>query len=178
MNTHGLPDAPDRHTVLQTLIREHGDAIVRYCRTRLGEGLAEEVAQDVFFTAWQQSTRWQQPQGNLLQWVFGIAKKKCQQAYRNRVRRQAILQAAAAEIRHRVHAHGFPIPGDDQGPAAMCHRLEQGLAKLLPEERLLVSLRYWKGLPIAEIADMMGRSSKTIQRWLEKAERRLKEYMS
>ena len=41
----------------------------------------------------------------------------------------------------------------------------------------MVILRYWKALPIAEMAEMMRLSPKTIRKRLQRAEQRLKELM-
>jgi RNA polymerase sigma factor (sigma-70 family) len=90
-------------------MEEHSHAIMRYCLTWLGMGLAEEVTLDVFVTAWQ-GLRTYRPDASLRTWLFGIARHKCQQAYRNRARRQTIAQTFGAEIQARTHAQAAGAP--------------------------------------------------------------------
>ena len=86
-----LHDDTYRWEVVAALMRDHADAIMQYCLSWLGAGLAEEVTQDMFVTAWQGLPKYQ-PEASLRTWLFGIAHHKCQQAYRNRARRQAIAR--------------------------------------------------------------------------------------
>ncbi|HEY7491165.1 MAG TPA: sigma-70 family RNA polymerase sigma factor [Candidatus Tectomicrobia bacterium] len=170
-----LPDEAYRWEVVVDLMRHHGEAIMQYCLAWLGEGLAEEVTQEVFVSAWQQLPKYR-PEASLRTWVFGIAQHKCQQAYRNRARRRAIAQTFGDEIRQRAHGGEAPIPGDEGDHAALA-RLNACFAKLGAEERILLSLRYWKGLPLADIAGIIRMSVKTVQRRLKNAEECLKELM-
>jgi RNA polymerase sigma-70 factor, ECF subfamily len=71
-----LHDDAYRWEVVAALMRDNADAILQYCLTWLGAGLAEEVTQDVFVTAWQGLTKYQ-PDASLRTWLFGIARHKC-----------------------------------------------------------------------------------------------------
>jgi RNA polymerase sigma-70 factor (ECF subfamily) len=165
-----------RWDVVVTLMQEHGDALTQYCRTWLGEALAEEVTLEVFLAAWRLLPQYR-PEAPLRTWLFGIARHQCQQAYRNRARRQAIVVTFADEIRARTQAEAPPAPGHSLEHEQLLARLEASLAQLPREERLIVILRYWKELPLAEMAEMMGLSPKTIRKRLQRAEQRLKELM-
>jgi RNA polymerase sigma-70 factor (ECF subfamily) len=172
-------NAPDSQMVIRMLIQRHGDAVVQYCRTRLGEGLAEEVAQDVFVTAWLKLSTQPQPvaEATLIEWVFGIARNKCKQAYRNRARRQAIQQTFAEDIRRCAHAETPPGPAEGELHTAMRTQLHACLGQLRETDRVLLTLWYWKQLPITEIADIMGLSVAAIRKRLMRAQQRLKELM-
>jgi hypothetical protein len=76
----------------------HGDVLTRYCRTWLGEALAEEVTLEVFIAAFDMLPQYR-PEATLRAWLFGIAKLKCLKEFRNRTRRQAIIEAHTGEIR-------------------------------------------------------------------------------
>ena len=165
-----------RGELVTTLMREHADAIMRYCVTWLGTGLAEEVTQDVFVTAWQ-GLRTYQPEASLRTWLFGIARHKCQQAYRNRARRQTIAQTFSGEIYARAHAQAPDAPEGRLTQAAEQATLHACLAKLPIEDRILLTLWYWKELPVAEIADIMGKTEAAIRKRLSRAQQRLKELM-
>jgi RNA polymerase sigma-70 factor (ECF subfamily) len=160
-----LHDDAYRWEVVAALMRDHASAIMQYCLTWLGTGLAEEVTQDVFVTAWQGLTRYQ-PEASLRTWLFGIAHHKCQQAYRNRARRQAIAQTFGDEIQSRVHMEESTTPEDLLTHAAEQARLHDQLTQLPNEDRILLTLWYWKELPVAEIAEIMGKPEAAIRKRL------------
>jgi RNA polymerase sigma factor (sigma-70 family) len=98
-----IPDEAYRWEVLDALMREHAHAIAHYCTAWLGEGLAAEVTQEGFVTAWETLPAYR-PDAPLRRWLFGIARNKCQQGFRNRARRQTIARTFLADIRRQVHA--------------------------------------------------------------------------
>jgi RNA polymerase sigma-70 factor (ECF subfamily) len=157
-------------------MHEHGNAIMQFCVARLGEGLAEEVTQEVFVTAWHMLPKYR-PEAPLRTWLFGIARHKCQQAYRNWARRRVIARTFMGEIRASAHAEGPASPADGDAHAALRTQLQTGLAKLRDEDRMLLSLWYWKELPVLEIADIMGKSVTAVRKRLTRAQQRLKEIM-
>jgi RNA polymerase sigma-70 factor, ECF subfamily len=171
-----LHDGAYRWGVVEVLMREHADAILQYCLTWLGEGLAEEVTQEVFVTAWQGLPKYR-PDASLRTWLFGIAHHKCQQAYRNRARRQAIAQTFIGEIQTRAHAQESANPEDRLAHAGQQARLHESLTRLPNEDRILLTLWYWKELPVAEIAEIMGKTEAAIRKRLTRAQQRLKELM-
>jgi RNA polymerase sigma-70 factor (ECF subfamily) len=171
-----LHDEEYRWGVVAELMRDYGDAIMQYCVTWLGQGQAEEMTQEVFVTAWQMLPRYR-PEAPLHTWLFGIARNKYQQAYRNRARRGAIDQASLEAIRERAHAEGPISPEAGIAQAALRSQLHDSLTKLPGEDRILLTLWYWKELPVAEIADIMGKSVAAVRKRLTRAQQRLKELM-
>jgi RNA polymerase sigma-70 factor, ECF subfamily len=165
-----------REEVVVALMRDHGDAIMRFCVARLGEGLAEEVTQEVFVAAWEGLAKYR-PEVSLQAWLFGIARNKCQQTYRNRARRQAIDEEHLAVIQERAHAQGPTSPEDAIAHATVRGRLHDCLSKLPAEDRILLTLWYWKELPAAEIVEIMGKTEAAIRKRLSRAQQRLKELM-
>jgi RNA polymerase sigma-70 factor, ECF subfamily len=165
-----------RWEVVAALIQDHSDAIMQYWLTWLGEGLVEEVTQDVFVTAWQGLPKYR-PDASLRTWLFDIARHKCQQAYRNRARRQAIAQTFVGEIHARAHAARSTTPEDLLAQASQHTRLQEGLTKLPREDRIPLTLWYWKELPVREIAEILGKTEAAIRKRLTRAQQRLKELM-
>src|SRR5215471_3983246 len=176
MDYERLHEEAYRWEVVVTLMRDHGDALTRYCRTWLGEAVAEEVTLEVFIAAFDMLPRYR-PEATLGAWLFGIAKLKCLQEYRNRTRRQAIIEAHTEEIRACTQGAGPSAPGESLEHAQLLERLKVSLDQLPREDRLLVILRYWRELPLAEIGEMMRLSPKAIRKRLQRAEQRLKELM-
>jgi RNA polymerase sigma-70 factor (ECF subfamily) len=171
-----LPEPAYRWEVVSALMQDSAEAILQYCTTRLGEGMGTEVTQEVFVAAWQQLPRYR-PEAPLAAWVFAIARRKCQQAYRNRTRRQAIARLCVEEIRDHIH-RGAPLsPEGEVAQAAQVARLGACLSHLHETDRIVLTLWYWKELPIRDIADVMGKSIAAVRKQLLRAQQRLKELM-
>jgi len=169
-----LQDDDYRTAVLTTLLRDYQDGIVHYCVARLGEVAGEEVAQEVFVTAWETLRQFRQ-EAAISTWLFGIARHKCLQALRNRVRRRAILAAGLADIRQHAHADDPETPEGLVVTQAQRVWLAASLAKLRDSERMLVVLHYLKGLPVAELAEVVGTSEAAVRKRLLRALQRLRE---
>lgn len=78
-----LSDETYRSQIFTRLVQDYQDRIYRYCVDRLGEAQGEEIAQDVFLTAWENLAKFRQ-ESMVSTWLTGIAKNKCIQAFRNR----------------------------------------------------------------------------------------------
>jgi RNA polymerase sigma-70 factor (ECF subfamily) len=171
-----LRDEDYRHDVLTALLHDYQERIFRYCVTRLGEVSGEEVAQEVFLTAWESLPKFRQ-EASLATWLTGIAKYKCIQALRNRGRRQLLVHTVAEDIRHAVHAEGSADCDDRAGEQGRLARLADGLKQLRDQERILLTLRYTKSLPIAEICELVGKSEAAVRKQLLRALERLRTVM-
>jgi RNA polymerase sigma-70 factor (ECF subfamily) len=171
-----LTDDAYRYEVLTVLLREHQVGVMRYCVTRLGEDMGEEVAQEVFVTAWKTLPKFRQDAA-LSTWLFGIAKNKCAQAFRNRSRRQAMAQAFVVDIRHHAHAEEPETPEHVMVERAQLARLAASLTALRDDERILLNLHYTKGLPIPELSELMGKSEAAVRKRLLRALQRLRKIM-
>jgi len=173
LDPHKLSDPTYRSLIFTTLIQEYEDRIYRYCVSRLGDVQGEEIAQDVFVTAWENLAKFRQ-ESTMSTWLTGIAKNKCIQAFRNRSRRQTIVTTFVEDIRHQSHAAGAGSPEEMVMEAAQRQELAQGIAKMREDERLLLNLRYHKGLPVAEVAELLGKSEVAVRKRLLRALSRLR----
>jgi len=88
------------------------------------------------------------------------------------------LQALREENRilKRLVAELLPLK-EHLAQANVRGRLHDSLTKLSREDRILVTLWYWKELPVAEIAVIMGKTEAAIRKRLSRAQQRLKELM-
>jgi RNA polymerase sigma-70 factor (ECF subfamily) len=171
-----LEDGGYRGEVLAALLRDYQERIVHYCVTRLGEDMGEEVAQEVFVTAWETLLQFRQKAAPST-WLFGIAKNKCAQAFRNRSRRQAMAQAFVADIRQYAHAAEPETPEHVMVERAQLARFAASLAVLRDDERILLNLHYTKGLTITEIVEIVGKSEAAVRKRLLRALQRLRKIM-
>lgn len=171
-----LQDDAYRYEVFTTLLRDHQDRIFRYCVLRLGEGQGEEVAQEVFLTAWESLPKFRQDAA-ISTWLIGIAKYKCIQAFRNRTRRQSIVHTFVEDIRHQTHAEEGETPEHMLVDQTHFASLAEGLQQLREDERILLNLRYYKGLPVAEVAELVGKSEAAVRKRILRALQRLRSLM-
>jgi RNA polymerase sigma-70 factor (ECF subfamily) len=171
-----LPDPEYRWEVVSGLMQDHAKAVLQYCTTRLGEGMGEEVMQEVFKAAFHQLPKYR-PEAPLAAWLFAIARRQCQQVYRNRARRQAIARLFREEIRERAHIGAPPSPEPMVTQKSQTARLAACLTKVRDIDRIVLTLWYWKELPVGDIADIMGKSIAAVRKQLVRAQQRLKELM-
>jgi RNA polymerase sigma-70 factor (ECF subfamily) len=169
-----LRDETYRSQVFTLLVQEYQDRIFRYCVMRVGEGQGEEIAQEVFLTAWENLAKFRQ-ESTVGTWLTGIAKNKCSQAFRNRSRRQTIATTFVEDIRHQSHIEETDSPEHMIVDRVKFDDLAQGLSQLRDDERLLLTLRYYRELPVAEIAELLGRSEAAVRKRLLRSLKRLRQ---
>jgi RNA polymerase sigma factor (sigma-70 family) len=167
----------DYYTKVCTMVYETCQrGILRYCVTRLGDSLGEEVMQEVF-VAMVHTLRAYRPGPPVESWLFGMAKQKCQQALRNRMRRQDIANAFGKDIWQQVHAEPSSLPGAGLEAREQATHLATNLTKLHELERILLHWRFHRELSVAESAESLGMSEAAVRKRLQRALRRLKEMM-
>jgi RNA polymerase sigma factor (sigma-70 family) len=160
--------------VCTTLYETHRRGILRYCVTRLGDPIGEEVMQDVFVTM-VKTLRTYRPGPPVEGWLFGMAKQKCQQTLRNRTRRQDIATAFGKDIWQQLHAEPSSPPGAGLEAREQAARLATCLTRLPELERIVLHWRFHKGLSVAESAEALDISEAAARKRLQRALRRLKE---
>jgi RNA polymerase sigma-70 factor (ECF subfamily) len=150
--------------------------ILRYCVTRLGDVLGEEMMQEVFVTM-VKTLRTYRPGPPVEGWLFGMAKQKCQQTLRNRTRRQDIATAFGKDIGQQLHAEPSSPPGVGLEAREQATRLATSLTRLPELERIILHWRFHRGLSVAESAETLGVSEAAVRKRLQRTLRRLREMM-
>jgi RNA polymerase sigma factor (sigma-70 family) len=150
--------------------------LLRYCVARLGDALGAEVMQEVFLTM-VKTLRTYRPGPPVESWLYGMAKHRCQQALRNRTRRQDIATAFGKDIGQQVHAEPSAPPGAGLEAWERTTRMAASLTKLPDLERIVLHWRFHQGLSVAESAEALGMSEAAVRKRLQRALRRLKEMM-
>ena len=154
-------------------MRSHGNEVLRFCISMLGDAAAaEDARQTIFFEAYEDLPRYQE-RGNLRGWLFGIARHRCLDAARSsrRHRRRYPLEARADTTR----------PTTDRTRSASSNQprrsalLRQCLRALDAGIRVAVLLRYEEELPYEEIARMSRELPTTVQARVARALPRLRE---
>jgi RNA polymerase sigma-70 factor, ECF subfamily len=116
------------------------------CRSR---PLAEDLTAETFLAAVAASRQWPAPPLGPA-WLVGIARHKLADHWRRQAREERHLGL--------VHGEGDE-PGDDPWEARLeALRARQVLDGLGPHHRAALTLRYVDGLPVAAVAEHLGRT--------------------
>ncbi len=119
------------------------------------DALAEDLVQQTFIQIHEARGHFI-PGAEVLPWAFAIA--------RNLVIDSQRRQQSESRYRDRdldpgdLDARPSPEPTADTLLEAqeMAHRLEEGMSRLPPSQRIVFELLKWDGLSLSEVADMLG----------------------
>lgn len=138
---------------LATIVGAHHDDMARisYLITRDGD-LAQDAVQSAWPIAWRKLASLREPE-RLRPWLMAIAANEARQLVR-RQRRDVITEITTADV-------GSSVADPDVHAALI--DLRTALARLSPDERALLSLRYVAGLDAGEIGRTLGLSSSGVR---------------
>lgn len=148
------------------IVAAHHDHMRRVCRfiTR-DDGLAEDAVQSAWAIAWRKLASLRDP-NRLRPWLISVAANEAKRMARRRRRRLEVEVAVDADER----------PGG-MDPAAGVSRvdLRRAMAKLGPDDRALLALRYVAGFNSNELAEVTGLSPSGTRVRLARLLKRLRE---
>lgn len=153
------PDlTPDRQAVLERLMTQYGTALLRMCTLHLRDAaLAEDAVQDTFLKAYKRLDDLRDA-GRERAWLMSIAINTC---------RDYLRTAWLRHIDRRVTLDLLPEPTcesiwPDTTVITEVMRLPQKL-------REAVLLRYYQGMKLSEVAEVLGISTSTVKQRLDRA---------
>jgi RNA polymerase sigma factor (sigma-70 family) len=138
----------------ESLYRASRDDVYAYVASMLRDrGAAEEVTAVAFERALTRRSLYKPARGNPRAWLFGIARNAAYDELRRRSRTEPV--ADPAERR--------PPSGDSTAEVALRRAALAGaLARISPDERELVALKFEAGLANAEIGTLLGISESNV----------------
>jgi len=113
---------------------------------------AEELTSEVFLAA-VDAVRKGEPGPLSVAWAVGVARHKLVDHWRRQVREQRRLQAVAGET-----AAASTSDEDPWDAHLDKMRAREVLQRIAPQHRSALCLRYFDGLPVADVANELGRS--------------------
>jgi len=128
---------------------------------------AEEVAHDVFIRAYESLAKFA-GSGGFRHWMAAIATRTCYDYWRRAYRSKEVAMSSLGDA-HREwieRAASDPSGGsiDDIGREVEAREvLEWALARLSPEDRMVLELVYLEGLSVREVADLLGWSTANVK---------------
>jgi len=156
----------------ERLFRSHYDALCSFAvRYTDSAAIAEELVQDVFARVWTDRSRWPAPQ-NQRAYLFTAVRNRALNVGRRRQLEDDWIEAETAL------AHEEDESADALSAAAMDSEphifLERAVASLPERCRLVMHLRWHESMSYADIAAVMGISTKGVENQLSRGLRALR----
>jgi RNA polymerase sigma-70 factor (ECF subfamily) len=153
----------DRRSAFGRLADEHLDASYRLARAILRDPAeAQDATHDAFVQAWRKWSTLRDP-ARFEQWFDRILVNTC----RNRLQRASRWQAKD------ISAEVVAVAGDPFSQTNDRDALGSAMANLSADHRIVVALRYYRDLPVDEIATRLDIPAGTVQSRLHYALKRL-----
>lgn len=140
----------------------HADRVYRYCLARLGvSDMAADACQETWVAVWQGARQFA-GEGRPLAWLFGVAQRKVQDAWRRAGRLTTPADAPVPEGAH------------DPTEATVARMdLTASIARLPPAQQETLLLSYYAGLSCQEIARLTNVPEGTVKSRLYNARQAL-----
>jgi RNA polymerase sigma-70 factor (ECF subfamily) len=158
------------------LVETYQTAIYNLCYRMLGDGPeAEDAAQETFLRAYAQLRRYDRTR-SFKTWLFSIASHHC--IDRLRKRRLTWLSIEDEDLAPHPNLREA-APGPEASALRREHTtaVQKYLARLAPEDRNMIVLRYWYDLSYEEIAEASGATVSAVKSRLHRARGAMAEMM-
>lgn len=157
----------------EALFRAHYEALCAFAaRYTDSSAVAEELVQDVFTRLWTDRSKWPAPR-NRRAYLFTAVRNRALNAGRRRKLEQDWADAEIIGSRTTEDTGGDDPTPRFQDPDAHA-QLERAVASLPERCRLVMHLRWREGLSYADIAGIMGISTKGVENQLARGLRALR----
>lgn len=155
----------------QQLLQRHSQSVLNVIyRIVLSRADAEDLCQEVFVRLWKQAPGWQDD-AKLSTWLHRVASNlainHCQRFQRRHVVDAELAECLSEEAEGR---------GDD-AYARQAEPLRESLAQLSEEQRAALAFRYYRELPVKEIAKILDSTPKAVESLLGRARKQLREVL-
>jgi RNA polymerase sigma-70 factor (ECF subfamily) len=136
---------------------QYSSDVYRYVRYRLGdEGVAEDIAGDVFLNLLEALRRGRGPQTNVRAWLLSTASHLVADHLRRAYRRPV------ESITDQVLDPG-PTPGDEFDNRERSRLFQQAYARLTDEQQHVLALRFGEGCSLEETAAVMKKKVNAVK---------------
>lgn len=142
---------------LESLIRNSARDVLRYFERRVAQPAdAADCLSEVLLVLWRDRSRVPDDPLEARLWMFGIARTTLAAAGRRSGRRSAEVE----RLRVLLEATPTDLHADSEGLAI---DVREAIAGLPEAQREVVQLHHWEGLPLVDIAAVVGTSPSTVR---------------
>ena len=152
----------------EEVFREHFARVYRFIARRVGTALAEDLAAEVFATAYRRRAAYRPDRGSVRSWLYGIATNVVRGHWRDE---QQLLELDARVAPESPQCSvQFADAADERViVASLAPRIAGALAALNREQRDVLLLHAWADLSHEEIAAALGIAQGTARSRLSRA---------
>ena len=145
-----MPSSEPGPAPFEQVVREHGPRVLVICRSMVDPADADDAWSETFMAALR---AWPELPADLdvRAWLVTVARRKCIDIHRARVRRRSDPVAQIPEI-----VAGEEQPGDEG--------IWRHVASLPTKQRQVITYRYLGGLSYTQIVDLVGGSEAAARR--------------
>jgi RNA polymerase sigma-70 factor, ECF subfamily len=166
----------------EILINRHKDHIKKIVLRHLPFQAAEETVHDVFVRAFKSIDKYK-ARGGFKQWLSSIAVRTCYDYWRKAYRSREVAMSSLGE-KHRKwleeiaddRSNGYHSEQSEREEAR--ELLDWALARLSPEDRMVLELIYLQGLSVKEASELLGWSSSNVKVRSFRSRKKLKKILS
>lgn len=157
---------------IEALVRKYEMGVFRLALSVVGDPVdAIEITQETFIAALRSLPAYQE-QHSFKAWLYKIALNLSRSYLRKRKLREKLKNAAAALFR--LETHERTLPEETLMETEQEATVWQELNRLDERHRIVVIMRYFQGLSVPEIADLLEINEGTIHSRLHTARERLR----
>jgi RNA polymerase sigma-70 factor (ECF subfamily) len=153
----------------ERIVRRYQSAVFRILSNLMGGAMVEDLAQDVFLSAFEQIKRFDPQKGSFRSWLYAIARNRALNARRKK--RETLLPRPPERIQTRT-------PVDDLMVKELFRHLDTVLAAMPFQDRSIFVWAELEGLSYAEIARIEDLPLGTVKSRLARIRARLKHSLS
>ena len=154
----------ERIEAFRRLSERHLDSTYRLASAILGNAVdSQDAVHDAFVTAWQKWSSLRDP-AKFEPWFRRIVVNTCRDRLREARHRQAVDVAGQTDL----------AAPDSSLDVEERLQVEQALARLKPDDRILLALRYYHDLKLEDIAELLDVPTGTVKSRLNTAHTRLR----
>lgn len=155
--------AKGEQSALQALYTRHGGSILNYLDGLLQDKrLAEEVLQDVMFAVWEKASNFR-GESKVRTWLFSIARNRAINALQGHQLKIVPFNPELANS-----------SSDNLAQFELSEALEQAFEGLPSRQREVLEMKFYHGLKMAEIAEVLDIPLGTVQSRLHHAKQQLR----
>ena len=161
---------PDRLRNMETIVREHETALLRYATRILNNAdTAQDIVQNVFIKLFKSRQGGSQPAKHMKAWLYRVTHNEAVDHIRRESRLSLLHERRAKEpVMECPNNLNCPSGSDERRDLVLQH-----LKRLHPREQQVVLLRLDEGLSYRDIAGITGRSEGNVGNILHHAVRKL-----
>jgi len=150
----------------EEIFERHYDAVSVFLRRRVDSSVADDLASDVFLTAFRRRADFDADQLSARPWLYGIAHNLLRSAYRGHSRDRVLLKRLESTEPSEDEAEAVI---DRAAAQQMRGELRLALGRLDAHQRDALLMTAWEGLSPTEIAVVLGVPAATVRSWLFRA---------